>query len=137
MTVLDDIDQLYEASVTSPASLNDQMIQDWTEAVVGNYEIDRVGAKYVRRCVAIARKLSSFWAAWNSAIDRPPEWPSRVDLALGVRAWRPQMELAQHLLIEHPDQTTYEKAAELFRVVNNQPYLDGMTYEEWLEISQS
>jgi hypothetical protein len=135
MTVLDDIDQLYEAAVTLPTSLNDQMIQDWTEAVAGNYEIDRVGAKYVRRCVTAARKLSSFWAAWDPAIESPQEWPSRVDLALGVRAWRPQMELALHLLVEDPDATTYERAAQLFRVVNNQPYLDGMTYEVWLETS--
>jgi hypothetical protein len=137
MTVLDDIDQLYDAAVTSPASLNDQMIQDWTEAVVGNYEIDRVGAKYVRRCVTAARKLASFWAAQDPAIEHSMEWSSRVDLALGVRAWRPQMELAQHLLIEDPDPATYERAAQLFRIVNNQPYLDGMTYEVWLETSHS
>jgi hypothetical protein len=137
VTVLDDIDQLYETAVTSPTQLNDQMIQDWTEAVVSNYEIDRPGAKYVRRCVTAARKMSSFWAAWDPTAERPPEWPSRVDLALGVRAWRPQMELAQHLLIEEPDPVTYERAAQLFRVVNNQPYLDGMTYEAWLETSRS
>jgi hypothetical protein len=45
--------------------------------------------------------------------------------------------LAQHLLIEEPDPVTYERAAQLFRVVNNQPYLDGMTYEAWLETSHS
>lgn len=137
MTVLNDIDQLYEAAVRSPTSLNDQMIQDWTEGVVGNYEIDRLGVKYIRRCVTAAKKLSAFWAARDSAIESPLEWRSRVDLALGVRAWRPQMELAQHLLIKDPDPAIYEKAAQLFRIVNNQPYLDGMTYEVWIETSHS
>jgi hypothetical protein len=137
VTVLDDIDRLYETAVTSPASLHDQMIQDWTEAVSGNYVIDRLGAKYVRRCVTAARRLSSFWAAWDPAMDSPQEWSARVDMALGVRAWRPQMELAQHLLDEDPNPTSYERAAQLFRVVNNQPYLDGMTYEAWREASHS
>jgi hypothetical protein len=63
------------------------------------------------------------------------EWPSRVDLALGVRAWRPQLELARHLLVIAPDRVIYDKAGELFRIVNNEPFLDGMSYEVWLEIS--
>ncbi|MCL1601327.1 MAG: hypothetical protein M3112_07305 [Actinomycetia bacterium] len=137
MTVLDDIDQLYEAAVTSPESLNDQMIQDWTEGVAGNYDIDRLGAKYVRRCVTAARRLSAFWATWDPTLERPTEWPSRVDLALGVRAWRPQLDLAHHLLIEDRDPATYERAAHLFRVVHNQPFLDGMTFEVWLETPHS
>ena len=137
MTVLDDIDQLYRVAVMSPASLSDQAIRDWTEDVVGGYEIDRLGAKYVRRCVTAARKLALFWADWDPANQSPQDWSSRVDLALGVRAWRPQMELAQHLLVDARDAATYEKAAELFRIVHNEPYLDGMTYDVWIETPRS
>jgi hypothetical protein len=137
VTVLDEIDQLYELAVTSPAALTDQMVEDWTDSVAVGYEIDRVGAKYIRRCVNAARKLAVFWRAWDSEKDCPEEWPSRVDLALGVRAWRPELELAQHLLAASSDEATYLKAAQLFRIVNNEPFLDGMTYESWLEASHS
>jgi hypothetical protein len=133
MTVLDEVDQLFEFAVASPASLNDQMIQDWSEGVAGGYEMDRLGAKYVRRCVNIARKLAAFWSERDPAQDDPVEWRSRVDLALGVRAWRPQLDLAQHLLEIAPDELIYDKAAELFRIVNNEPFLDGMSYEAWSE----
>jgi len=133
VTILDEVDQLYELAVMSPALLNDQMIQDWSEGVAGGYEIDRLGAKYVRRCVNIASRLATFWAARQPAQDDPVSWPSRVDLALGIRAWRPQMELAQHLLETSPDEATYDRAAQLFRIVNNEPYLDGMSYEVWCE----
>jgi hypothetical protein len=131
MTVLDEVDQLYELAVTSPISFNDQMIQDWSEGVAGGYEIDRLSAKYIRRCVNIAKKLAAFWSVRDSTQDDPAEWAPRVDLALGVRAWRPQLELAQHLLEATPDEVTYDKAAELFRIVNNEPFLDGMSYEAW------
>lgn len=133
MTVLDEVDQLFELAVISPGSLNDQMIHDWSDGVASGYEIDRLGAKYVRRCVNIARKLAAFWSARDPALDDPPEWTSRVDLSLGVRAWRPQLELAQHLLETSGDEVTFDKVVELFRIVNNEPYLDGMSYEVWCD----
>jgi hypothetical protein len=137
MTVLDEIDQLYETAVTSPASVNDQMIQDWADGVAVSYQFDRLGAKYVRRCLNIARKLAVFWLGRTSAEDNPVEWHSRVDLALGVRAWRPQLDLARHLLVIAPDHAIYDKTGELFRIVNNEPFLDGMSYEVWLETSHA
>ena len=136
MTVLDDVDRLYELAVTSPASVNDRAISDWADDVAVAYEIDRLGAKYVRRCLNAARKLASFWSARTPSESDPSEWVSRVDQALGARAWRPQLELAQHLLELAPDDVTYEKAADLFRIVNNTPFLDGMSYEAWIETRQ-
>lgn len=133
MTILDEVDQLYELAVTSPSSLNDQKIHDWSDGVTGGYEIDRIDAKLIRRCVTVARKLAVFWSARDAGRDDPAEWHSRVDLALGVKAWRPQLELAQHLLETSPDDATYRKAGQLFRIVNHEPFLDGMSYEAWCE----
>lgn len=137
MTVLDEVDRLYELAVTEPSSVNDQAILDWTEGVAAGSEIDRNNAKHVRRCVNVARKLAAFWSAREPARSDPSEWPSRVDLALGVRAWRPQLELARYLLELAPSVETYEKAAQLFRMVNNEPFLDGISYEVWLETRQN
>jgi len=136
MTVLDEVDQLYRLAVTEPSAVTDQAILDWTDGVAGDSEIDRHGAKYVRRCVNAARKLAAFWSAREPAGADPTDWPSRVDLALGVRAWRPQLELARHLLDVSPNTETYDRTAQLFRIVNNEPFLDGLSYEGWLETQQ-
>jgi hypothetical protein len=137
MTLLDEVDQLYEQSVTRPSSLNDQAIADWADSVATAYEVDRAGARYVRRCLNVSRKLAAFWSGRAPGSGDPDDWRSRVDLALGVRAWRPQLELAQHLLEDSPAQDTYLRAAGLFRLVNNQPFLDGMSFEKWYETRKS
>ncbi len=136
MSLLDEVDQLYEAAVSAPASVNDQMIADWAEGTASGYEIDRQGARYIRRSVNAARKLASFWSTREPAKSDPADWPSRVDLALGAKAWRPQLELAQHLLETSPSEDIYERAAQLFRLVNNEPFLDGMSYDVWFEAQQ-
>jgi len=135
MSVLDEIDNLYEQAVSVPESVNDQMLADWAEGVASGYELDREGAKYVRRSLNNARKLAAFWTERENRsdgdADDPEEWPSRVDLTLGVKAWRPQLELARHLLDVDPSSEIYERASALFRLVTNEEFLDGMSYEEW------
>ncbi len=137
MTVLDEVDQLYELAVSEPSCLNDQAVADWAEGVAVGYEMDRTGSKYVRRCLNVSRKLASFWTARGTVKDDPLDWRSRVDIALGIRAWRPQLDLAQHLLEISPTEGTYQRAAELFRLVNYEPFLDGMSFEEWYETHPS
>ncbi len=133
MTILDDVDQLYEMSVVDPRSLNDQAISDWADSVAIDYGVDRVGAKYVRRCLNVSRKLAAFWSARTPTASDPDDWRARVDLALGARAWRPQLELAQRLLENAPTEATYLRVAELFRLVNHEPFLDAMSFEAWHE----
>ena len=132
MSLVDEVDNLYEQAVTSPESINEQMLTDWAEGIATGYEVDRQGAKFVRRCLNNARKLAAFWADHEANSDDPSDWPSRVDLALGIRAWRPQLDLARHLLEEAPSSEMYERAVGLFRIVNNEEFLDGMPYDEWL-----
>lgn len=132
MSLVDEVDTLYEQAVISPESINEQMLSDWAEGIATGYEIDRQGAKFVRRCLNSARKLAAFWTDRGAHSDDPSDWPSRVDLALGIRAWRPQLDLTRHLLEEAPSSEMYERAAGLFRIVNREEFLDGMPYEEWL-----
>lgn len=135
MTIVDEIDQLYEQAVLVPASRSDQALADWAEAVAEGHELDRESARYVRRCLNVARKLAAFWSDDRNTTDQPDEWRSRVDIALGARAWRPQFDLAWHLLELSPDEQTFVRVSELFRFVNNEPFLDGVSYGEWIESS--
>lgn len=131
MSIVDDVDTLYRGCVMDPDRWGEQAFADWLEGVSLSTSIDRETAKYVRRCVTAARKLAAHW----SDADRsraPDEWRGRVDLALGAKAWRPQLELAQSLLERHPDEGLFDRVCELFPVVTNQPFLDGIDYDEWL-----
>jgi len=136
MTLLDEVDRLYEQSVIDPSSLTDQAITDWADSVAIDHEVDRVGAKYVRRCLNVSRKLAAFWSARTRTKGDPDDWRSRVDLALGVRAWRPQLDLAQHLLEDLPTEDTFLRVVGLFRLVHNEPFLDEMSFQEWFEARQ-
>lgn len=133
MTLLNEIDLLYERTVMSPDSVTEQSFVDWMENVATGHQVDRVAAKYVRRCLQVARKLAAFWQGAPSASSAPPDWRARVDVAQGSRAWRPQLELAQHLLEKTPSEETFGYVVDLFRVVVNEPFLDGISYEEWLD----
>ncbi len=135
MSLIDEVDNLYEQAVTAPDSVNEQMLTDWAEGVASGYEVDRNGAKFARRCLSSARKLAAFWVDREPGDDDPSGWTSRVDLALGIRAWRPQLDLARHLLDVAPSSEMYDRVAVLFRVVNNEEFLDGMSYDEWLSQS--
>lgn len=128
--LVSDIASMYQGCVMEPAAWHDQMFVDWSEAVAANHELDRIVAKGVRRSVAIGRRLATFWAAADTDAA-PPEWRSRVDVALGPRAWRPMLLVAEQVLERNRDEETFDQVVELFAVVNNQPFLDGVTYDEW------
>jgi len=127
--ILDDIDELYEGCVMVPGHWKSQAFADWSEAIAATNELDRQQTKYVRRAITAARKLRDFWLDRKSVESE--DWKSRVDIALGPRAWRPQLDLAEHLLRTSPSQESFERVASLFPLVMNEPYLDGITYDEW------
>ena len=132
MSLVDDVDDLYRGCVMDPGRWGEQAFADWLDGVALSASIDRETARFVRRCVSAARKLAAYW----SDADRsraPDDWRGRVDLSLGARAWRPQLELARSLLDRHPDPVLFDRVRELFPVVTNQPFLDGIEYDQWLQ----
>lgn len=129
--LLDEVDRLYDGVVTDPDAWIEQRFIDWSESIASAGEIDREISKHLRRILTTARKLRAFW---EDHPDRPDlGWRSKVDIALGPRAWRPVMNLAMILLDSSPDAELFERTSALFRIVNNAPYLDGIDYENWSE----
>lgn len=129
--LLDDAERLYCGVVTDPEKWNEQARSDWAGAISTTTSIDKVAAKHLRRIVRMAGKLQQFWETDPRRTDATIDWHSRVDIALGPRAWRPMLELATHLLDEHPSEDLFDRAGELFRVVNRVEWMDGVTYQEW------
>lgn len=132
-SILGEVDRLYEGCVTDPRGWHDQAFADWAETVTSGDALDRDTAKWIRRIVGAARKLAAFWSE-RDLDHAPDDWRSRVDVAMGPRAWRPQLELAEHLLDLSPDEEAFSVVVDLFPVVRNQPFMDGITYREWLEL---
>jgi len=130
--LLSEIDLLYQLSVTEPQRCTEQFYADWAEGVAGDPDVDKVSARYIRRSLTVARKLAVFWSDRRPTTG-PGDWRSRVDLALGARAWRPQLDLAEYLLQRDGSLEAFEVVSALFPVVNNQPFLDGVTFEDWQE----
>ena len=132
MSLLDEVDRLYEGCVTEPDRWSEQAFADWADGVAQGYVADREVARSVRRCLTAGRRLATFWSQTEESPDAD-DWRQRVDIALGSRAWRPQLELAMALLARSPDPETFDRVGELFAVVNHQPFLDGIGYDEWLQ----
>ena len=131
LSLLAAIDRLYEAVVTDPEGWHEQAFAEWASdaAAAG---IDREQARCLRRSLRIAEKLRDFWLRDEAAVATE-DWPTRVDVALGARAWRPTLELAQYGLDSEPSPELFDEVASRFRIVNSEPWLDGIDYDTWQE----
>lgn len=124
------VDRLYEAVVTDPGSWGEQALDDWAAEVAAG-GLDRTQARGLRRCLRIAVRLRDFWSEGRADVAAD-DWRARVDVAMGPRAWRPTLEIAMDGLATEPTSELFDIVSERFRLVNNQPWLDGITYEEWV-----
>lgn len=127
------VDDLYRDVVMEPERWNEAAFGEWLEAVALESEaIDRGRAKQLRRAVRSAVKLQSFWSEADAKRRRAePSWRTRVDIAVGVPAWRPALELAMSELDENPSEERFEDVGERFRVVHGTTWLDGTSFAVW------
>jgi hypothetical protein len=132
VSVLAAVDRLYESVVTDPESWNEQSFGDWADdALHDAADLSKGAIREVRRCLRAAQKLRAFWAerAPDAAED---DWRSRVDVALGARAWRPALDLAMAGLAEDPSPELYAEVQLRFPVVHSDRWMEGIDYETWL-----
>lgn len=123
------VESLYEAVVTNPTRWNEQMFVDWTNTLDPDGSLSKVEAKYVRRALRVAQVLRIFWL---ETPDRPDlQWESKVDLALGPKAWRPVLDLAEVHLHDSRSEESFADVARLFPPVNGEDYLDGIGFDDW------
>ena len=125
------VESLYEAVVTDPARWNEQMFVDWADAVDSDGSLTKLEAKYVRRALRVAQTLRSFWFETQSRPDIG--WESQVDLALGPKAWRPILGLAEIQLNNSRNEECFQDVARLFPLVNSEDFLDGIDFDEWIQ----
>ena len=128
------IEGMYESVVVNPEAWNEQAFADWAgEALVDAAELPRAALREIRRCLRAGQKLQAFWASSEHTVSDHDDWRSRVDIALGSRAWRPTLDLARIGLSESPSEELFAEMKERFAVVNSERWMDGVEFEEWLD----
>ena len=128
------IDALYESVVADPAGWTDGRFGEWsTDLVADGDPPSRDALRQVRAAVRNARKLSRYWSEQTP----PAEWAMAVDQALGGIGWDPTLRLAELALNETHDEEAFDEVRQRFRMVNSVPWLEGVSYAEWLEMADS
>lgn len=127
------IDDLYRDVVLDPDRWGDDAYAEWLESTTIDADgIDRTAARSLRRAVRIAIKLQRFWSSPDADIHRTEtSWEARVDVAVGVPAWRPGLELAERDFEMNPSEEGFEEVRRRFRIVNGASWLEGVDYEQW------
>lgn len=131
---VDSAERLYESVVTSPDDWIESRFAEWAEEIaLDGAGLDREAQRQIRKIIRSASKLKVFWSENDKG--RPEDhgdWRSRVDIALGARAWRPVLDLAMHGLDVEPSAELFEVVKDRFAVVTSQRWMEGIAYVEWL-----
>jgi hypothetical protein len=133
LSTLRSIDSLYESVVTDPDSWGEQAFGDWAnDTLIEAAELPRDAIREIRRSLRSAQKLQAFWSSSASAVADHDDWRSKVDIALGPRAWRPTLELARTGLDDAPCEELFLEVQERFVVVNSERWMEGVSFDSWL-----
>lgn len=128
--LLREVELLYEGCVTDPERWGEQAFADWAEGIQHVEGLDKDSSRFVRRAMSASRKMVAFWIDAGTS-GAPDDWRSRVDVSLGARAWRPVLELAEAELQRTRSAEAFAVVSQLFPLVRNQPFMDGVDYDEW------
>jgi len=127
------VDGLYESVVHDPDGWSDDRFGEWsTDLVADGDPPSREALRQVRAAIRNARKLRGYW----SARPAPADWAMAVDQALGGVGWAPSLHLAEMALAASRDEEAFDEVRRRFRMVNSVPWLEGVSYHEWLESSK-
>ncbi len=125
---------LYMGVCSEPGAWPDSTLADWINGIAESGETDRETARELRRVLRSSQKLRRFWGAPPDNL--PPDhgdFRTKVDIAVGAAAWRPLLALARHGLADSPDPQLFDEVKERFRVVSGERWMEGVTFDEWLE----
>jgi hypothetical protein len=131
--VLAAIDELYRCAVEAPETVDEAWLAVWLEDTGSLLEppVDGVLAKQLRTAARRGARLARHWSQRDPG--RLPDWRNGVDEALGSAGWRPALEVARRWLDLEPSPEAFREVKERFRAVHFQPWMEGISFEEYLE----
>ena len=126
------VEDLYREAVGSPEDWTSERAAEWIQDAFPEGPPDREAARHLRRAMRTSIKLAEFWRDPDRTAPADPlDWRARIDIALGARAWRPLLDLARVGLERAPTEELFETVKELFPLVENDRWMDGVSYETW------
>ena len=128
------VDDLSRDVVMDPDRWSEEAYAEWmANLAIDPTSIDRRAARSLRRAVRIAAKLQRFWSSEEATrYSAEDSWEARVDLAIGIPAWRPPLELAEQELEASRSQEAFDDVRRRFRVVNATTWMEGVEYDTWV-----
>jgi hypothetical protein len=133
ISLLHRVEELYRSVVSEPEAWSDTALADWAADLAGGSPMPKPVAKAVRQSLRAAQKMQAFWIDAAATDTTPDDWRGRVDRVLGPRAWRPTLDVARIGLADAPSPELFEEVRGRFRVVHSDRWMEGVTFEEWLE----
>ena len=126
------VDDLWRIAIEEPDSIDDATLSEWlAEATAAlDQPVAKEPAAVMRKAVRLARKLARYWQERDAS--SLPDWRNGVDEALGAFGWEPQLDLVRWALDASPDPMTFDEVKTRFRAVHFTPWMEGVSYEEWL-----
>ncbi|HEX9855009.1 MAG TPA: hypothetical protein VGC47_06830 [Acidimicrobiia bacterium] len=128
LSLIERIDDLYRAVVTSPEGWSEQSFAEWASEIGLDPPAKDV-MRHVRRALRSAQKLARSGHQVD-AIDEA-DWEGRVDSVLGAQAWRPTLDIGRIGLEVSPSPELFDDVRRRFRLVHSELWLAGVDYEEW------
>ena len=132
--LISSMDALYERVCADPAACGDELLGAWLQDALGALEtpVDKALAREARRVARLAGRLARYWADPERAPRIPAAWQQAVDAALGSTGWEPSLVVARLGLEQEPSAALFEEVQVRFRQVHFAPWMEGVTYREWL-----
>lgn len=127
------VDELYRRAVEEAPLVDDEWLAHWlseTADALGD-RVDAVIARSVRTAARRARRLARYWSAHDPA--RLPDWRNGVDEVFGAAGWQPALAVARRGLELEPTPEAFLEVQERFRAVHFRPWMEGVSFEEYLE----
>ncbi len=129
LALLGAVDRLYQQVVTDPVGWPPHALAEWAEELAATGPT-REQTRLLRRCLRVAERLQRYWMDPATGVTSA-DWRSRVDIAVGVPAWRPPLDLARLGLETEPSEALFDEVAGRFRVVHSRYFMDGIDYQTW------
>ena len=129
-------DDLYKQVVSDADAWSEARVAEWAGDLFVEGPPDKQTARLIRRVMRLGVKLADFWRDPRGVVATDTsDWQTRVDLALGATAWRPVLDIARIGLEETPSPELFEEVKRRFRLVHNEFWMEGVDYEEWVDIA--
>jgi hypothetical protein len=139
LSLIPAVEDLYRRAVLCAPDVDDEELARWIDDMASTFESrpDRQVGRAIRRAARNGGRIARYWRSGDRRPDRLPDWRNGVDEVLGGRGWQPHLDLARRELESAPSPEAFQAVKRWFRAVHFTPWMEGVSFEQWLEARES